>query len=96
VTDEKPISGHLCPACEKPVKRKPSRGVINRLKKLFTSKRPHYCRACGWVGWLDVSGQPRPTETWTVEREPPDLGAVDAGMVGDLSPSRANRHEPQS
>jgi hypothetical protein len=62
------------------VRRRPTRTPVERLKKLFTAKRPHRCKKCGWYGWLEVSEHPAHVQTWTVEREPPDLGAVDDAL----------------
>ncbi len=68
---------------------------MNRLRKLFTSKRPHHCRACGWTGWLDVSASPHHVDTWTIERDPPDLGAVDAELAGESAGREIRARESQ-
>jgi hypothetical protein len=78
------MTTQTCPGCGEPaLKRRPSNRLTDRLKKLFTSKRPHYCRKCDWTGWLDISEHHRHHQTWTVEREPPDLKAIDAELLAD-------------
>jgi hypothetical protein len=78
------MSQTICPGCGgSAVNRTPSRTPVERFRRLFTSKRPHRCRRCAWSGWIEVSPRTRHANTWTVEREPPDLGAVDVALLPD-------------
>lgn len=80
------MSQMQCPGCgASAVRQSSGRTPVERVRKLFTSKRPHRCRKCGWNGWTEVSRGSRHGHTWTVEREPPDLKAVDALLVSDSS-----------
>lgn len=78
------MSQTICPGCGgSAVNRTRSRTPVERFRRLFTSKRPHRCRRCAWTGWIEVSARTHHANAWTVEREAPDLVAVDAVLVPD-------------
>jgi hypothetical protein len=76
------MSQTLCPDCGTSALVQTSTATpFDRLRRLFTSSRPHHCRKCGWTGWVAVSRRRRHAHAWTVERDPPDLGTLDAALT---------------
>lgn len=70
----------ICPACGHHSLTQNRRAAIARLVTFFTAKRPHRCRTCGWKKWMVVPDRAPHESTWTVECDPPDLGAIDATL----------------
>ena len=70
----------ICPACGLHSLTQNRRAAIARFVTFFTAKRPHRCHACGWHKWMVVPERAPYASTWTVECEPPDLGAIDATL----------------
>jgi hypothetical protein len=67
-----------CPACGSDrVHRSRSNTLFERLRKFFSSARPHRCRACGWRGWIAVTDSERHETRFAVDCEPLDLTALD-------------------
>jgi predicted RNA-binding Zn-ribbon protein involved in translation (DUF1610 family) len=71
-----------CPDCgSERVQRSRSRVWSERVRKWFTSGRPHRCVACGWRGWLAVTEPERHEKRFAVECEPLNLDALDARLA---------------
>ena len=64
---------------------------MERLRKGFTLKRPHRCRACGWRGWRLESSRLDAGEGSAVEREAPDFGAIDGALTLEREERRQAR-----
>jgi hypothetical protein len=73
---------HVCPKCgASSLKRIPSDRLLHRIRKLFTERRPHTCRKCGWTGWNAVAESRAKVQRWTIQRQAPDLGGIDVALA---------------
>jgi hypothetical protein len=71
---------HHCPECgASNIRRSQYRSWLERLRKTFSERRPHRCRACGWRGWGLPTGRGLPEE-WLAQVEPPDLDGVEGAL----------------
>jgi hypothetical protein len=53
-----------CPACGSP-RLYPSRtrSTLERIRRVFSRKRPYRCHACDWRRWIDVPPSPLLADT---------------------------------
>jgi predicted RNA-binding Zn-ribbon protein involved in translation (DUF1610 family) len=83
------MSQSTCPACgEAALVQTSTRRALERMRRFFTSNRPHRCRKCGWTGWAPAAKRNRHAHAWTVERDPPDLGTLDAALTREADDER--------
>jgi hypothetical protein len=70
-----------CPTCgSRNIHRSPSRSMMERFQKRFTSERIHRCHDCNWRGWgLETSVHTE--RRWAVTHQPPDFAAIDAALA---------------
>lgn len=72
----------VCPSCRSSdIHRSRSRSLVERIRKNWTSRRPHECGMCGWRGWLLPLAHPREEESMVLACEAPDLLAIDSAIA---------------
>ena len=76
-----------CPKCGSPrVHRSRSRGFLEQVRKITTSRRPHRCHACGWRAWGLETEHPSEPEVPIAIKSGPDLKVIDAVVLCAAEP----------
>jgi len=85
-----------CPTCGSPrIHRSRVRGLLERVRRLLVTDRPHRCDACGWRGWGPETSKPGKAYEPAGRRRPvPDIDAIDRAITvaSNGSPTRPSSH----
>jgi hypothetical protein len=72
------VSAQPCPHCDATaLARSHSRTLVERVRKVLSSKRLHRCSECGWRGWLFVLIPLEEPEEARTAQQSPDLASLD-------------------
>ena len=81
-------SALTCPSCSlMTVHRSRTRTMSARVRRYFTSARPHRCHHCGWRSWIEPTDGPGSERPASFEPKSPDFRLLDQ-MVGSRSLSK--------